>query len=166
MSTSTRKKHNTGKASLKAYVPPCKICVCKKRKQIIVLDWGQEPFHRHAGKDSWVPHGFSAHTVLLNTKFTANTRVVGSEALYQFTTEEVAGDFCKTPTNALQNVADKLGEAFLKKFRRGTNGSLHIGVFGDAVQRAIRTIHEHSLPSLSEDENMQIGVEALLALKC
>lgn len=150
----------------KSYKPPCRMCVSKKRKQIIVLDWGQAPFHYSASKRAWVPNGFSASTMLLNTKFTANTRVDDyGNAMYQFRTDSVVGGFCRTPTSALQNVADKLGEGFLKNFRRGTNGTLHIGVFGKDVQRAIRSVHKTTLPAMTDEETIQVGVEALLALK-
>lgn len=122
---------------------PCFISVKHGRKAVCVLNWGQAPFSYEPKSHAIVPHNFQVETKFLDTSFVGSTSVDAEGKIrYQFKTSSVCGDFCNNATAALQSVADRLGEPFLKRFRRGTGGMLHIGVSYPKLQEAIKVVHE------------------------
>lgn len=130
---------------------PFKISVDKHKKAGVVYSWGTAPYF-YEKRGGIISNGFIMRSTFLGHVLVSETLVVENangekEALFRFQVENnhsvllACGEFFATPSGALDVLNKTLeanGHAFLKSYREGTNGSLHIGIRCPEAQAEIR----------------------------
>lgn len=122
---------------------PCRLVVDKRKKSGTALSWGSAPFHRE-DKGKIIPNGFKFESIYIGTKIVGECKVVGqaanTTATFRFSANNVFGEFTSSMTSALDSLAEALkasGSVCFSKHRKGTNGSLHMGVRSPNAQAVI-----------------------------
>jgi hypothetical protein len=116
-----------------------KITVEKKKKSVIVVDWGHAPFavQEKQGRRVYIPDGFTVESFCFNRLWIGQTSVRGDTIQYQFF---LKSEPCKTSgwqksaSAALAVANDRLKNRFYKP---GSNGALVIGVTYPNLQEEI-----------------------------
>jgi hypothetical protein len=117
-----------------------KITVEKKKKSVVVLDWGRAPFGVEEsacrGK-AFIPDGFTVETTAARRNWIAKTRVVEDAVQYRFIVKEDPTKFSewkKSPTGAFKDINERIKN---RHYTPGANGALFIGVTYPPIQKEI-----------------------------
>jgi hypothetical protein len=116
-----------------------KITVEKKKKSVIVVDWGHAPFaiQEKQGRRVYIPDGFTVESFCFNRLWIGQTSVRGDAIQYQFFLKNEphkTSGWQKSASAALAVANDRIKNRFYKP---GSNGALVIGVTYPNLQEEI-----------------------------
>jgi len=115
------------------------ITVQKKKKSVVVLDWGNAPFGVESNLRGkvYIPSGFKVETVAARKVWVGTTRVADGMTQYRFHLKDdpkKCSDWKKSSSGAFRQVNERVKNVH---FKRGTNGALIMGVTYPPLQTEI-----------------------------
>jgi hypothetical protein len=144
-----------------------KVTVEKKKKSVVVLDWGHAPFavQEKQGRRVYIPDGFTVETFCFNKSWIGQTSVRGDVLQYQFflkSEPHKSSGWQKSASAALAVANERIKNRFYKP---GSNGALVIGVtypnLQDEITRRFGSKLDKSGQSSEEEDEEDEQEEAM-----